>query len=183
MPPKITSTSSWTSLVAQASAALSVVSLSSRWSSTCRSSRPPPALISSITIFATFASAMPMKERGPVWSVMTPTFTLGVIAATALCDLRRSLVSGFLHDRRDLGVGDEALPALVVPVEEHPDAVLLVGVAEDLRALGAVRPSLVGALRREDAREPFEVLDGRCGQNHLYLQLVDGASICPRRWV
>ncbi len=33
--------------------------------------------------------------------------------------------------RRDLGVGDEALPALLVPVEDHPDPVLLVGIAED----------------------------------------------------
>ena len=26
-----------------------------------------------MTIFATFTLAMPMKERAPVWSVMTPT--------------------------------------------------------------------------------------------------------------
>jgi DNA-binding CsgD family transcriptional regulator len=34
-------------------------------------------------------------------------------------------VSGFPDDRRDLGVGDEALPALHVPVEDCPDPILL----------------------------------------------------------
>ena len=33
----------------------------------------PRALMSSITILATFALAMPMNDSGPVWSVMTPT--------------------------------------------------------------------------------------------------------------
>ena len=37
--------------------------------------------------------------------------------------------SGLLHDRQDLGLGDEALPALLVPVEDDPDAVLLGGIA------------------------------------------------------
>ena len=34
--------------------------------------------------------------------------------------LRLRLVPGLLHDRRHLGVGDEALPALLVPVEDRP---------------------------------------------------------------
>ena len=45
--------------------------------------------------------------------------------------LRLRLVAGLLHDRRHLGVGDEALPALLVPVEDDPDAIVLGGVAED----------------------------------------------------
>ena len=74
MPPTTTSTlSSWTSLAAFALATLSVVAPSSTISSTRRPSRPPAALMSSITIFATFASAMPMNDKGPVSSAMTPT--------------------------------------------------------------------------------------------------------------
>jgi hypothetical protein len=34
---------------------------------------PPLALMSLITILATFALAIPKNESGPVWSVMTPT--------------------------------------------------------------------------------------------------------------
>jgi hypothetical protein len=49
----------------------------------------------------------------------------------------------FLHDRGDLGVGDEALPALRVPVEEHPDPVFLVGIAKDGRTLGPMLLSLI----------------------------------------
>jgi len=38
-----------------------------------RPSRPLFALMSSTTIFATLALAIPMNESGPVWSAMTPT--------------------------------------------------------------------------------------------------------------
>src|SRR3954454_9707846 len=133
MPPNTTSTwSSWISFVATASAAASSVSLSSRWSSICRPNRPPRALMSSITMRATFAPATPMNERAPVWSVITPTLIgSGVIAPADLGHLRRALVSGFLHDRRDGGIGGKRLPAFRVPVEDHPDAIVLVGVAED----------------------------------------------------
>ena len=62
-------------------------------------------------------------------------------------------MSGLLHDRRDLGVGHEALPTLLVPVEHDPDAVVLGGVAEDERALGAVLLALLGAVGREDVEE------------------------------
>src|SRR3954454_15590551 len=74
MPPRITSTSSRsTSFVAAAAAAASVVSLSTRYSSTFRPSKPPFALMSSMTILATLALATPINDSGPVWSVMTPT--------------------------------------------------------------------------------------------------------------
>src|SRR4051794_38029587 len=84
---------------------------------------------------------------------------LGVVIAVGLGRLRPALVTGFLHDRRDLRVGDEALPTLLIPVEEHPDPVRLVGIAKDLRALRAVFPALFGALGRKDAREAVEILD------------------------
>ena len=42
-------------------------------SSTGRPSRPPFELMSSMTIWATLTLAMPMNDRAPVWSVMTPT--------------------------------------------------------------------------------------------------------------
>jgi hypothetical protein len=51
-----------------------------------------------------------------------------------------------LHDRRDLGVGKEALPALLIPVEDHPDPVVLIGIAKDERTLGPVLLSLLSAL-------------------------------------
>ena len=45
------------------------------------------------------------------------------------------------------GSDDEALPALLVPVEDHPDAIVLGGIAEDERALRPVLLALLGALR------------------------------------
>src|SRR5919204_1962947 len=60
--------------------------------------------------------------------------------------LRPRLVAGPLHDRRHLGIRDEALPPVLVPVEDHPHPVLLGGIAEDGRALGAMLPALLGAL-------------------------------------
>ena len=74
MPPKTTSTLSCsTSLAAFAAATASSVALSSRYSSRCRPSRPPLALMSPMTILATLALASPTNESGPVWSAMTPT--------------------------------------------------------------------------------------------------------------
>ena len=58
---------------------------------------------------------------------------LGVVLAAERRRLGSTFVPGFLQDRRDLGVGDEVLPALLVPVEEHPDPVVLIGIAKDGR--------------------------------------------------
>src|SRR2546421_11948053 len=96
---------------------------------------------------------------------------LGVVPAAELRRLRLPFVPRFLQDRRDLGVGDEALPALRVPVEEHPDPVFLVGIAKDGRTLRPVLLSLLGALGREDLLEAVEVLDLRRCQDHLLLLL------------
>ena len=72
--------------------------------------------------------------------------TLGVVLAAELRRLGPTFVPGFLKDRRDLGVGDEVLPALLIPVEEHPDPVVLIGIAKDGRTLGPVLPSLPAPL-------------------------------------
>src|SRR6266852_5300527 len=69
---------------------------------------------------------------------------------------------GLFEDGRDVGVGDEARPAVFVPVEERPDPVLLGGIAEDCRTLGAVQGALLGPLRAEHIEESLDVLDGGC---------------------
>jgi hypothetical protein len=74
-----------------------------------------------------------------------------------------------LDDRRDLGIGDVALPSLLVPVEDHPDAVVLGGVAEDDRALGPVLLALLRARGREDVHEAVEVLHLRRREQHFDL--------------
>ena len=43
-----------------------------------------------------------------------------------------------LEDRGHLRVGQEVLVALLVPVKDHPDPVVVVGIAKDLRTLRAV---------------------------------------------
>src|SRR5947209_7434099 len=174
MPPSSTSTcSSWTSLVAAAAARPSSLALSSISSSTRRPSRPPDALISSTTSVAVLAWAPPSGERAPVWSAMTPTLIvsgmtslLRVVATAELRHLRPALMTGLLQDRRDLRVGGEALPALEIPVEDHPDPVALVRVAEHERALRAVLPALLGTLGGEDTREAVEILDRGRRQEH-----------------
>src|SRR5690242_19172476 len=77
----------------------------------------------------------------------------GAELAGELRGLRPALVPGLLHDRRDVGVGDEALPALLVPVENRPDPIGLGRIAEDQRALGPVLLALLGALGGEDLQE------------------------------
>ena len=87
---------------------------------------------------------------------------------------------GFFEDRRDLGVGDEVLKALLVPVEEHPDPVVLIRIAKDGRTLGPVLLSLLGALRLEDLQEAIAVLDLRRCQQHPSPPL-SGVSSPPLR--
>src|SRR5580658_2441852 len=68
---------------------------------------------------------------------------LGLVGAAELRDLRPANVPGLLEYRRNLRVGNEAVPALHIPVEERPDAVVLMGIPEDRRpwsrAAGAFR--------------------------------------------
>src|ERR1700716_4356715 len=79
--------------------------------------------------------------------------SLCVVPADERGRLRLADVSGFAQDRRYLGVSDEALPAVGVPVEQDPDPVALDRVAEHCRALGPVLLALLGALGREDVQE------------------------------
>src|SRR6266508_1975211 len=92
---------------------------------------------------------------------------LGVVLAAELRRLGPTFVAGFLKDRRDLGVGGEVLPALLIPLEEHPDPVVLIGIAKDVRTLGPVLLSLLSALGREDLHEAVEILDLRRCQDHV----------------
>src|SRR5947209_1254146 len=69
---------------------------------------------------------------------------LGAILATELRGARLSYMPGRLNDGRDLRVGQEALEAFLVPVEDHPNPVGLRGIAKDGRAFGPVLLSLIG---------------------------------------
>src|SRR5436189_4509111 len=73
--------------------------------------------------------------------------------------LRPTLVPGLLHDRRHFGIGHEALPTLLIPIEDHPHAVSLIRVAKDQRALRTVFLALFSAARGEDLYEAIEILD------------------------
>src|SRR3954463_11991243 len=70
---------------------------------------------------------------------------LRVVLPAERRSLGLTLVPGFLQDGRDVGVGDEALPACLIPVEEHPDLVVLTGIAKHCCAFGAVLLSLLSA--------------------------------------
>ena len=70
----------------------------------------------------------------------------GVLADELRCLGRTFREPGLLKDRRHVGVGGEALPPRLVPVEDDPDAVGVVGIAEDVGTLGSVLPSLFSAL-------------------------------------
>jgi len=80
------------------------------------------------------------SERPP-WELQ-----LGAVLAAELRRLGLTFVPGFFNDRRDLGVGEEVLPARLIPVEEHPDPVGLIGIAKHGRTLGPVLLSLLSAL-------------------------------------
>jgi hypothetical protein len=117
-------------------------------------------------------------------SVSRPAVRGGVLAvefAAVLCNLWPSRVPGFLQDRRDIRIGDEVLPALRVPVEEHPHPALLIGIAEAMRTLRTVLLSLLEACGREDTPPAVEILDlGRCENNFASSVALGAASRC--RW-
>ncbi len=71
---------------------------------------------------------------------------LGAVLAAELRRLEPTFGPGFFQDWWDLGVGDEALPALLIPVEDCPDPVVLIGIAKDEHTLGPVLLSLLSAL-------------------------------------
>jgi hypothetical protein len=43
-----------------------------------------------------------------------------------------------LKDRGHIGIGEQVPVALLIPVENYPDPVVLIGIAKDVRALGPV---------------------------------------------
>src|SRR5919198_4999406 len=92
---------------------------------------------------------------------------LGVVLAAERGGLGPTFMPRFLNDRRDLGVGEEILKALLIPVKEHPDPIVLIGIAKDRRTPGPVRLSLLSALGREDVQEAVEILDRRRSKNQL----------------
>src|SRR5947209_20171733 len=101
-----------------------------------------------------------MMDRAPVSSAITPTLIasrmtslLRLVLPADFRHLRPALVPGLLHDRRDIRIGGEAPPAVEIPVEDHPDPISLVGVAEHERALRAVLLTLLSTFGREDTRE------------------------------
>ena len=63
---------------------------------------------------------------------------LGVEAADEFRALEPPLHPGCRQERGNVGVGHEALPALLIPVEDPPDPVALARVAEDGCSLRAV---------------------------------------------
>ncbi len=104
----------------------------------------------------------------------------GRVRPDVLPEGRLPEVAGLLHDAGGLRVGGERRPALVVPVEEHPDPVLLQRVAVDGRALRPVGAALVGTCRAEHGEELVEVLDLRRCQDHLsLLRFVPGSGRIP----
>src|SRR5690349_4113012 len=98
--------------------------------------------------------------------------------ADELRGLRLALVPGCGQNRGNVRVGDEALPALRVPVEARPDPVALGRVAEDDRSLRAVLLALLGSTRREDLHEAVDVLHlCRCEQHLVLLFSVVGQAV------
>ena len=91
---------------------------------------PPRRLRSSITILTKLTLAIPMKDRSPVSSAMTPTRAERLMGghgrkasrpvdAEQLAGTGLAEGSGFLEELRDLGVGDEPGEPCLVHVE-HP---------------------------------------------------------------
>src|SRR5204863_1597879 len=91
---------------------------------------------------------------------------LCVVGAAQCRRLRLPLMTSLLQDRRHRRIRHKALPPLRIPIEQHPHTVLLIGIAEDLRSLRPMLPTLVRALRREDPLKLVEILDLRCRQHH-----------------
>jgi hypothetical protein len=102
--------------------------------------------------------------------------SLGVVLPDKLCEFGPTAEPTFLKDRRDVRVGDEALKALLIPVEDHPPPMVVSRIEEDVRTLAPVLLSLLGTLRGERIPEAVEILELRCGQDHVYLLPLEGSA-------
>src|SRR3954447_6866752 len=80
-------------------------------------------------------------------------------------------MTSLLQDRRHRRIRHEALPPLRIPIKQHPHPILLIGIAEHLRSLRPMLPTLVRALRREDPLKLVEILDLRRRQHHRHQAL------------
>src|SRR3954447_19538224 len=101
---------------------------------------------------------------------------LRVVTSAESCRLWLALVPSLLQDRRHRRIRHEALPPLRIPVEQDPNAVLVVRIPEHLRALRPVLPPLLRALGREDPLELVEILDFRRCEHHRHYALPRGFS-------
>src|SRR5690606_29520519 len=70
---------------------------------------------------------------------------------------RRLLKSELLRDIRDLRVGEKAGVVLVVPIEDRPDPLRVVGIDVVAGTPASVRPTLVGTRGSEVLQNPIEV--------------------------
>jgi hypothetical protein len=91
----------------------------------------------------------------------------GVVLAGGLRLHGRAQESGLLEDCRDLGICHELPVVLHLPIEGHPHPAGVIGIAEDVGALGPVLLSLLGALGREGLQELTDAGDLGSGQDHL----------------
>src|SRR5260221_14023442 len=96
----------------------------------------------------------------------------GVAATDEFRGLQLLLPPGCRQERGTVRVGREALEALLVPVEDPPDPVALVRVAEEDRSLRAVLLANLHCTSREERPEAVDVLDPcRCEQHLVLLSL------------
>ena len=83
------------------------------------------------------------RLRGPS---LVRSLKLRVGLSGGLCRLGPTLQSRLLKDGWHLGIGQEVVVALFVQVEDHPDPIVLIGIAKHARTLGPVLLSLLSAL-------------------------------------
>jgi hypothetical protein len=60
-----------------------------------------------------------------------------------------------MKDQRHLRIGQEVVIALLIHVENHPDPIVLIGVAKDARTLGPRLLSLFSPLVEKAGRRPW----------------------------
>src|SRR5262245_5359813 len=98
-----------------------------------RMRRKPKALEVAAGGTRAFADGMPgLTQKG------TKTRLCEVVANEFSRFRRAFREPGLLKDRRNVGVGGEALPPLRIPVENRPHPVAVVRIPEDVRTLAAV---------------------------------------------
>ena len=110
--------------------------------------------------------AGPWKQQTPAAFEGRSGSELCVVLADGLRQHGPTLKAGLLEDGRHLGIGQEVLIALLIPVEHDPEPIGVRGVAKDLRTLRPVLPSLCSTLGREAVPEAVKIFDFYCGQNH-----------------